>query len=132
MHKLNLFAALLVVNMPLQIAYADDVSAALQKTQDCLRNQNCNSMTSNAGMNADQKALEAVGGNAKQELYNIAADVLPILIQQTDGDPAKMQAMMLKAQTDPESFLNSLPPDMQTKIKNAANGLKNQSPGQTP
>ncbi|WP_340124324.1 hypothetical protein [Methylobacter svalbardensis] len=133
MLKLNLFATLLVVSMSFQNVCADDdISSALQKTQDCLRNQNCDSMKTNTGMEADQKALEAVGGNAKQELYNIAADVLPILIQQTEGDPKKMEAMMLKAQTDPESFLNSLPPDMQAKIKNVANGLKNQAPSQTP
>jgi hypothetical protein len=132
MLKLNLFAALLAISMPFQNVYADDISSALQKTQDCLRNQNCDSMKSNAGIYADQKALETVGGNGKQELYNIAADVIPILIQQTDGGPQKMEAMMLKAQTNPESFLNSLPPDMQAKIKKVANGLKNQPSDQTP
>ena len=81
-------------------------------------------------MAANQKALEAVGGNARdmQELYNISADVMAILEQQAGGDPAKMQALMLNAQTDPESFLNSLSPEIQAKIKNVSNAVeKNQA-----
>ena len=45
---------------------------------------------------------------------------MPILIQQTGGDSEKMQALMLKAQNDPEGFFNSLPPEIQAKIKNVA------------
>src|SRR5450631_638462 len=100
MFKINLFVSLLVVGMSFQNVYADDMSSALQKTQDCLRNQNCDPAKTGVGKVADQKALKAVGGNAsnKQELYNIAADVMPILVQQAGGDPTKMQAIMLKAQ----------------------------------
>ncbi|MDD1606068.1 MAG: hypothetical protein LUP96_05140 [Methylococcaceae bacterium] len=113
--------------MSVQNVYAeDDIISALQKTQDCLRNQTCEAAKSNAGQAADQKALAAVGGNTsnEQELYNISADIMPMLIQQTGGDSEKMQALLLKAQTDPQGFLNSLPPDIQTKIKNLANAVE--------
>jgi hypothetical protein len=136
MFKINLFVSLLVVGMSFQNVYADDINSALQKTQDCLINQNCDPATTDAGKAADQKALEAVGGSAldKQELYNIAADIMPILVQQAGEDPTKMQAILLKAQADPVNFLNSLPPEIQVKIKNAANAVdKNQAPiGQNP
>lgn len=135
MFKVNIFVFLLVVGMSFQNVYADDISSALQKTQDCLRNQNCDPAKTDAGKMADQKALEAVGGNAsnKQELYNIAADVMAILVQQAGEDPTKMQAIMLKAQSDPVSFLNSLPSEIQARIKKVANAVdKNQAPGQTP
>ncbi len=50
-----------------------------------------------------------------------------------DGDPVKMQNLMLEAQTDPESFLNSLSSDLKEKIKNIANELdKNQASEQRP
>ncbi|MCX7067859.1 MAG: hypothetical protein NTW85_09235 [Methylococcales bacterium] len=127
MLKLNQFVFLLVIGLTWQNVYAeDDTISALQKTQDCLRNQTCEAAKSKAGQAADQKALEAVGGNAsnKQELYNISADIMPMLIQQTGGDPEKMQALMLKAQTDPEGFFNSLSPDAQAKIKNIANTVE--------
>ena len=135
MFKVNLFVILLMVGMSFQNVNADDLSSALQKTQDCLRNQNCDSAKSEVGKSADQRVLGAVGGNAgiKQELYNIAADVMPILVQQAGEDPAKMQAILLKAQDDPVSFLNSLPREIQVKIKNAANAVeKNQVFGQNP
>lgn len=127
MFKFNQFLFLLVIGLAWQNVYAeDDTVSALQKTQDCLRNQTCDAAKSSAGQAADQKALEAVGGNAanKQELYNISADIMPMLIQQTGGDPEKMQALMLKAQTDPEGFFNSLSPDAQAKIKNIANTVE--------
>lgn len=136
MFKVKLFVFLLVVGMSFQNVYADDdISSALQKTQECLKNQNCDSAKTDAGKAADQKALEAVGGNVhdKQELYNIAADIMSIMVQQTSGDPAKMQAFVLKAQTDPESFLNSLSPEIRVRVKNISNAIeKNQAPGQQP
>ena len=135
MFKVNLFVSLFIVGMSFQNVNADDISSALQKTQDCLRNQNCDPAKTGVGKAADQRALGAVGGNAsiKQELYNIAADVMPILVQQAGDDPTKMQAILLKAQVDPVSFLNSLPPEIQEKIKNAQNALeKNQVSGQKP
>ncbi|MCK9620955.1 MAG: hypothetical protein M0R47_10520 [Methylobacter sp.] len=135
MFKVNLLVFLLAVGMSVQIVYADDMSSALQKTQDCLRNQNCDAARTEAGIAANQKALEAVGGNARdmQELYNISADIMPILEQQAGGDPVKMQALMLKAQTDPEGFLNSLSPEIRAMIKNVSNAVeKNQALRQKP
>jgi len=136
MSKIILCVFVLAAGMSGQDIYADDaVNSALQKTQDCLRDQNCDAAATDAGKEADQKAWAAMGGNAhdKQELYNISADIMPILVRQAGGDPVKMQNLMLKAQTDPESFLNSLSPDLKEKIKNIANALdKNQASGQRP
>lgn len=127
MFKLLIFLAMAVF---VQNIYADDLTSALQQTQDCLRNQNCAAASSEAGKAADRKLLETVGGNArdKQELYNMSADVMAVLFQQSGGDPAKMQVLLQKAQTDPENFLNSLPPDMKAKIGNIASEIeKNQA-----
>ena len=135
MIKVNLFVSLLIVGMSFQNVNADDVSSALQKTQDCLRNQNCDPAKTVTGKVADQKALGVVNGNAinKQALYDIAADIMPILVQQAGEDPTKMQAILLKAQADPVNFLNSLPPEIQMKIKNTADAVeKNQISGQNP
>ncbi len=136
MFKINLSTCLLAAGLFAQPVYADEaMDSALQQTQDCLRQQNCASANTDAGKAAEQKALEAVGGNADdmQKLYDISADIMPILLQQADGDPAKMQAILQKAQTDPEGFLNSLAPELQTKIKNAAATVeKNRKSGQKP
>jgi hypothetical protein len=125
------FIFLLCLAASFQVVHAEDESnTALQKTQDCLRNQNCESAKTPQGQAADQKALEAVGGNIqdKQQMYNISADIMPILMQQTGGDQQKMQVLMLKAQTDPEGFFNSLSPDAQAKIKSLAITVEKNKP----
>ncbi|TRW92717.1 hypothetical protein [Candidatus Methylobacter oryzae] len=136
MFKVNLSTLLLAVAISFQAVYADDeINSALQKTQDCLRNQNCDAAKTDAGRAAEQKTLEIVGGNAAnlQELYDISADIMPMLVQQAGGDSAAMQAILMKAQTDPESFLNSLSPEIQSKIKNIANAVeKSKASGQRP
>ncbi|MBP6300285.1 MAG: hypothetical protein KA365_07730 [Arenimonas sp.] len=124
MFKLNQVIFLILIGLFCHNANAtNELSIALQQTQECLKKQNCDSAKSSAGQAADQKALDAVGGNAanKQELYNLSAEILPILVQQTSGDPEKMQALIQKALTDPEAFFNSLPADTQAQIKNLAN-----------
>jgi hypothetical protein len=109
-------------------AYADEATGeALQKTQECLRNGTCETMNSKEGKAADDKALNAVGGDQakKKELYNISADIMPWLTEQAKGDPSKMQEILLKAQTDPEGFFNSLPADVRGKISGTANAVGN-------
>ena len=135
MFKVKLWATLFLVGMSFQQASAEDDMAALLKTQECLRNQNCDSANTNEGKSAEQQALDATAGNTSQsqELHNISADIMPFLLQQSAGDPAKMQALMLKAQTDPESFLNSLPTGLQAKIQKVASDIeKNRTPGKSP
>lgn len=123
MIKNNLWAWLLIAGFSWQNASADEASeTALQQTQDCLRGQNCESAATAAGTEADRKALETVGGNPaeKQELYNIAASIMPILVQESGGDPQKMQAILEKAKADPEGFINSMPESVKKQIKNTA------------
>ena len=123
MLKIKPLLSLWLIAIFSQPLYADDaMTSALQQTQDCLKNQSCESAKTMAGQAADQKALEAVLGNIgdKQELYNISADIMPILLQQTGGDPEKMQALLLNAQNNPAVFLNSLPANIQNRIKNVA------------
>lgn len=125
MFKAIFIAPMLALAMSFQLVHADDASLALQETQDCLRKQNCGPATTDAGKAADRKVLDALGGDAnkKQELYDISADILPILVQQADGDPTKMQAILEKAQNKPEEFLKLLPLELQNRIKIAATGL---------
>lgn len=110
-------------------------NAAMQQTQDCLRNGTCEAGKTKEGQAAQQKALEAVDGDASKarELNNISADIMPVLLQQAGGDPAKMQEILLKAQADPEGFLNSLPPDIRARISNTASSVEaNRKPASRP
>jgi hypothetical protein len=130
MFKAIFIAPLLTLAMSFQPVHAGDSSLALKETQECLRKQNCASMTTDAGKAADRKVLDALGGDAskKQELYDISADILPILLQQAGGDPAKMLAILEKEQNNPEEFLKLLPLELQNRIKIAATGLEKDQP----
>jgi len=127
------FIGLFCLGLIGQYAVADqDVDSALLSTQDCLRRQNCDSANSPAGKAAHQQALKAVAGDAakQQALYDLSADILPILVQQSGGDPAKMQAIIMKAQSDPAGFLESLPADIRAKIQTLSAEAGNVSAGQ--
>ena len=129
MFKVNYWLCLAIMSLSLQNVYAEtdeEINSALQKTQDCLKSQNCDAAKSSAGQAADQKALEAVGGDAKQKqaMYNISAEIMPVLIQQSGGDAEKMKVLIQKAQTDPQGFFNSLPPNIQAQIRESAKSVE--------
>lgn len=136
MNRLILYVSGFLFLMPIQISFAEnEMDSALQSAQECLRNQNCGAAATGEGKVAAQNALAAVQGNSEKtkELYSISAELLPILLQQSGGDPAAMQTIVHKAQANPEAFLQSLPADMQARIKKIADDLeKNQDPGLNP
>jgi hypothetical protein len=136
MNRLIFFLSFFLLLMSVEIVCAEnEMESALQNTQDCLRNQNCETAATEQGKAAEQNALASVQGNSEKnkELYNISAELLPILIQQSGGDPETMQTIVYKAQANPEAFLQSLPTEIQAKIKKVANDLeKNQTSGQNP
>lgn len=76
MFKLTIILLVLVFKS----AYAE------QETQDCLVNQNCESLKTLDGLADDRKALEAVGWDEtkNKELYKVAANVMPILVNYPD------------------------------------------------
>lgn len=136
MLKGKMWVTVLVLGMVFQNGYAENnFLSPLQETQTCLSNHLCAAANTEAAKAADQQALAAVAGNvqSKQALYDIAADIMPILEQQAGGDPLKMQGIILKAQTDPASFLSSLPPAIQAKFKSVAEAVeKSQGAGLQP
>jgi hypothetical protein len=136
MNRLILYVSGFLFLMPIQRSFAEnEMDSALQSTQECLKNQNCDAAATGEGKVAAQNALAAVQGNSEKtkELYSISAQLLPILLQQSGGDPTTMQTIVHKAQANPEAFLQSLPADMQARIKKVANDLeKNQDTGLNP
>jgi hypothetical protein len=112
--------AIVVVNICISVAYADDggVAAAIQETQTCLKNRTCDAFKTEAGQATIRKVSQAVHGDAASEqvLYDLSAEILPFVLQQSGGDPEKMQVLM----QNPEAFLKTLPLDIQVKIRNTA------------
>ncbi|AGH95807.1 hypothetical protein [Pseudobdellovibrio exovorus] len=74
-----------------------------------------------------QVEITALGDNSKkQEMYSLAAALLPWLAQQAAGDPNKMAEIMQKFQSDPQSFFNSIPEEQRNKIRALASEIEAQ------
>jgi hypothetical protein len=102
---------------------------ALTQTQNLLKDseqRNAVVKQSEGAKKADEVASTVSIGdaNAKNSIYEIAADVMPWLISQTEGDPAKMLLLLENAKKDPKAFFNSLPEVERKKIQNLGNFLE--------
>ncbi len=69
-----------------------------------------------------QKAVDAAaqitgGGENEKALYDITSSVFGNVAKDAQGDPAKMQELMMKAQQNPEAFFNSLTPQQKKAIE---------------
>ncbi len=95
---------------------------ALSKTQNLLRNskERQGALDTKEAKSADNVAeITALGDPAaKDQVYNIAADLMPWLVAQTEGDPKKMMEIIAEAQKNPQAFLQKLPEAERKKIGN--------------
>jgi hypothetical protein len=58
-----------------------------------------------AAKEIDDKVSALAGSSKnKEELYGISSEVLEKLVQETKGDPQKMQQILQEAQTNPQKF----------------------------
>jgi hypothetical protein len=78
------------------------------------------------GKNAEQQIKNLSGGNtaAEQEIWELAAELLPIMAAKGDNDPAKMLEYLDQMKKDPAKFAAQFPPEQQQKLKRIAEKLK--------
>lgn len=81
------------------------------------------------GKNAEQQIKSLSGGNtaAEQEMWELAAELLPILAEKGENDPAKMMEYLEQMKKDPAKFAAQFPPAQQQKLKKIAEKLKGKS-----
>ena len=104
-------------------AFEDQVyTNALQQTQNLLKNSEVRkgALNTEPATAADKAAeITALGDPAaKSEVYNIAADLMPWLLEQSQGDISKMMQLIQEAQKNPQAFLQKMPAAEREKIKN--------------
>lgn len=87
----------------------------------------------NAAIKNDKKALETDAkvealtgsGKNKEEVYDIAAKVMEAITVESKGDPAKMQQMLLEAQSNPQAFYNKFfSEDDKNRVRNLASDIE--------
>lgn len=76
-----------------------------------------------------QKMQTLTGGDpqAQQEIMEISADLIPVLMEMSGNDPAKVMDNLAKFKSNPEEFVKHIPVPQQDKIRKLAEKLaKNQ------
>jgi len=75
--------------------------------------------------------VSALAGTSqnKDEIYGIAAQLMEKIAQETNGDPEKMQLLMLEAQKNPEAFYKKYFNDEQkAKVRGVASKIQANPP----
>lgn len=135
MKKMTLLSVLFfAVNV---FASEDQVySQALKQTQDLMRSSEARkgAITTDSAIAADKAAeITALGDPAaKSEVYNIAADLMPWLVEQSQGDITKMMQLIQEAQKNPQAFLQRMPSAERQKIKNLSGFIERKKDSRQP
>lgn len=109
--------------------WAQDVNAdSLMQTQNLLRSstERQKALTTEEARAADRNAgITALGNGAnKDEIYSIAADLMPWLLEQSQGDPAKMSQLMQQFQQNPRAFFDRVPASQRARISALADRIE--------
>lgn len=87
-------------------------------------------------LSADPKARKAddfakqVGGSDEnvQQMYSIAADILPVLLEMNENNPEKALNSLQEYSKNPKEFLARLPAGTRKKIENLASKIESEKP----
>ena len=79
----------------------------------------------------DEKAGALAGTpENKEQMYDVASQLIEKIAAEANGDPAKMQEMMAEAQKNPEAFYNKYFDDAQkAKVRDIAKKSESSKPG---
>ena len=108
----------------------DDASkTAMAQTQNLLKNQaeREKSMTSLDAKKTDQQVKDLMGSDT-QGAYDLAAEIFPTLVNESGGDPIKMQATLSQMMKSPESLAAKLTPEQMTRLKELAKRVEARQP----
>jgi hypothetical protein len=105
------------------------IDKAMKDTQDLLRDKTQRDeliKKDSKAREAEAKVNSVTGGDAanNQRINEIAADALPALMKVVGNDPAKAMELLQKAQTDPEGFYKSLPPEIRSQIRSVSSDIE--------
>ncbi|OQW46109.1 MAG: hypothetical protein A4S09_16880 [Proteobacteria bacterium SG_bin7] len=120
---------LLLVVTNFALAQVDKHSKqATEQTQDLLKNREEREKSSKNDPKA-QKAIQDVknisGGDKQTEddIFGLASDLMPALVEESNGDPNKMMQILEEAKKDPEKFAKRFSPEQRKKLKEVAEKL---------
>jgi hypothetical protein len=104
---------------------------ALKATQDLLRNKKEREKELNnpGAQSAVSNMRNLTQGDAKleEDMWSLAADVMPMLVEMTNGDPKKMLELLENAKRDPAGFASQFKGPEQAKLKAVAEKIQSRA-----
>ena len=129
----NIILSLILIHVTAYAGLDDNQKQGLQDTQKMLKSPS----ERQKAIAKDPKAREmdakvdALAGTSenKEEMYGLASQLLEKIALKANGDPAKMQEMMLKAQQDPKAFYEEYFDESQkARVRGVANKIDSKKP----
>ncbi len=121
--------SILLLILSLSLASAED--QALEQTKNLLRDRDARekSVKDTKGAKAMQDVKNLTGGDAvaEDEIYGLASDVMPILMEEAKGDPNKMMQILEEAKNNPEAFAKRWTPEQRKRLKTLSEKLGTKS-----
>jgi len=123
MTHFSILIALLWVGVGLAEEDPEEYLKALEETQAVLTTPQ---LRTQAATTPEAKAaLDSVSQltgtpENEQALFNVASQIFGNLTKDAQGDPDKLEKILLEAQKNPESFFNKLTPQQQNEIQGLA------------
>jgi len=122
-----LFISAISLSALAQTEAPDNDAEALRKTQEVLRNQaeRHKVLKSPDAVNSAARVNELSGGDPEieQGIWELAADLMPLLHEASGGDPAKMKQILEEARLNPQGFMNRFPSSQRSKLSELASKL---------
>ena len=114
----------------LSTSNAKNSADAVKKTQESLKDKKSREelLKEPSARKANDAALGVAGSEQNlDEMYKIASELLPVLMEMNENDPEKAAKSLEAFQKDPEKFLNSLPESSKNRIKLLAEKIQAES-----
>lgn len=97
---------------------------ALKNTQDLLKNptERQKALNTPAARQSVEQLKNLTGGDAQieQEIWELSADLMPILLEESKGDPQKMTKLLQEMKANPLSFADKFSGAQKEKLRKIA------------
>ena len=128
-----LLPILILIQIPAYAKLDGPQTEALQQTKHLLKNPSARQKAADRdpkAKDADNKVSALAGSTEnKEEIYDLASQLMEKIVKETNGDPEKMQKLMLEAQSNPEAFYKKyFNKDQQAKVRGIATKITADSP----
>jgi hypothetical protein len=99
---------------------------AIDDTKNMMKNpsQRKEMLSTPSASSANSKVEQLVGAENMNDIYSVSADILPIILKEANGDPAKALQILQQSQRNPAEFLKNLPASEQNKVKAIADKIE--------